>query len=52
MHKNPDLYHVPKERLNLSLVRSKLKPPMVDVRDTALKYFSNNAHQFGYINEK
>ena len=46
--KYPDLYHGQKERPHSSLVRSKLKPPMVDVRDTALNYLSNNAYQFGY----
>ena len=48
----PDLYHGQKEHPHLLLVQSKLKPPMVDVHDMALKHFSKNAHQFEYINKK
>ena len=41
-----DLYHGQKEGPHSSFARSKLKPLMVDVRDTDLKHYPNNAHQF------
>ena len=45
-----NFYHVRKERPSLLLMQSKLKPPMVDLRDTILKHFPNIAHQFSDIN--
>ena len=42
----PDLYQGRKERPNDLLARSKLKPPMVDVRNTDLKHYFNNTREF------
>jgi hypothetical protein len=42
----PDLYYGRKERPSSLLEQSKLKPPMVDVRDTILTHFPNIVHQF------